>query len=132
MIQTTFTELDPVEPRDINLDSVLAPRAHVGYVPDDDKGFCYDAEFDVLHVLSPTASIVWERLDGKTTLYELAEQLAQQFSANDTTVRGDVLSIVHDFAVNNLLGAPKVLTISEPTTAYAEIPSGLLANPPGG
>ena len=55
-----------------------------------------------VHELNPTASFLWERADGKTTISELAQALTQEFQVSreqaltDTT---DFVSQLHDQGV---------------------------------
>lgn len=56
-----------------------------------------------LHVLNLTASLIWQNLDGRRTLDELAASLSQLAGEPFDTVQRDVLEAVRDFGDNGLL-----------------------------
>lgn len=53
----------------------------------------YDPGADRLHHLEPTASRVWSRLDGATSLAALAAEFAEEYGAGEARVRHDVLNL---------------------------------------
>jgi hypothetical protein len=69
----------------------------------DGEAIIYDESQEVAHLLSPTAAIVWEQLDGRNRLDEVAVDLAEAFDARTEQVLGDVLELVQEFARRGLL-----------------------------
>lgn len=69
----------------------------------DGEAIVYDESQEVAHLLSPTAAIVWELLDGRKRLDEIAVDLAEAFDASTEQVLGDVLELVQEFAKRCLL-----------------------------
>lgn len=56
-----------------------------------------------LHVLNPTATVVWQCLDGDADLATLAVELATAFGAEADAVRADLLTLVRQLADDGLL-----------------------------
>jgi hypothetical protein len=69
----------------------------------DGEAIVYDESQEVAHLLSPTAAIVWEQLDGRNRLDKVATGLAEAFDASTEQVLGDVLELVQEFARRGLL-----------------------------
>jgi hypothetical protein len=51
---------------------------------------------DELYTLNETGRAVWERLDGKRSLAEVAHLLAEEFEASEDVLRADVLGLVDE------------------------------------
>ena len=56
-----------------------------------------------LHVLSTTATVIWDNLDGQLTVEGLAAALSDAFGAPLDVVRHDTLETVRSFAEQGLL-----------------------------
>lgn len=56
-----------------------------------------------LHVLNPTATVVWQCLDGDADLATLAVELATAFGAEADAVRADLLTLARQLADDGLL-----------------------------
>lgn len=69
----------------------------------DGEGVLYHEEFQTVCVLNPTATVVWNCLDGSSDLDTLCRALAQAFSVELETIRTDVLAIVQEFGRQGLL-----------------------------
>ena len=78
-------------------------RASVAGVELDGEAVLYDEEQDMLHLLNPTATVVWSCLDGQTTLAELADDLADAFEMPVDVVTGELLQLVRQFGQQGLL-----------------------------
>ncbi len=63
----------------------------------------YDDSRGVLHRLNPTASALWQRLDGTGTLGEIAADMADVFEVDCDRVLADVLMAARAFAQQGLL-----------------------------
>ena len=62
-----------------------------------------DRQGGLIHQLNPTASYIWERCDGRSTLEDIAQQLIEAFDVDAATVRDDIATIVGEFRRLNLL-----------------------------
>jgi len=56
-----------------------------------------------LHTLNTSAALVWRRLDGLTTLWDIAGSLAEIFAADRAVIEGDVAAVVDRFDELGLL-----------------------------
>jgi hypothetical protein len=54
----------------------------------------FDRDGGVIHQLNRTASYIWERCDGQSTLADMAQQLAEAFDVEPTIAATDVVAIV--------------------------------------
>jgi len=90
-------------PQDIGGDFVAHRRLKVVTVEIDGEAIIYDELRELAHLLSPTATIVWESLDGQSRLREVAVGLAEAFDVSAEQVLGDVLKLVREFAHRDLL-----------------------------
>lgn len=59
----------------------------------DGEAVILDEEHDVVHALNATATLVWSRCDGSTTLGEIISALAELFSTDRQAVRDDVVAV---------------------------------------
>jgi hypothetical protein len=69
----------------------------------DGEAVLYHLELRTVCVLNPTATIVWNFLDGSSDLETLAADLAEVFATDLDTVRNDVLDTVREFGRQGLL-----------------------------
>ena len=64
----------------------------------------YDQETRAIHVLNPTAILVWDLCDGKHGLEEIERTLRAEFRAEEKAgVRDDVVRIIERFRAEGLL-----------------------------
>jgi hypothetical protein len=56
-----------------------------------------------LHTLNSSAALVWRRLDGRTTLWDVAGQLAEVYAADRAVLERDVVAVVARFDALGLL-----------------------------
>jgi hypothetical protein len=66
-----------------------------------------DQQAGVIHQLNPTASFIWERCDGQSTLTDIAQQLAHEFELDSHVALRDV---------NAMIGQLEALHLLEPRT----------------
>jgi hypothetical protein len=66
-----------------------------------------DQQAGVIHQLNPTASFIWERCDGQSTLTDIAQQLAHAFEVDSHIAIRDV---------NAMIGQLEALHLLEPCT----------------
>lgn len=63
----------------------------------------YDPAVDEMHILNPTAQLIWTLCDGTYTVEQIAAEVTTKFSvAADIDVVGDVKSTLSEFATKNL------------------------------
>jgi Coenzyme PQQ synthesis protein D (PqqD) len=84
-------------------ESTPAPGVAVHMVEVDGEAVLLDEATTRLHSLNSTATLVWQCLDGHSTLTEIAADLAEAFGADLEAVRADVVAIVEHFAEEGLL-----------------------------
>jgi len=64
----------------------------------------YDARAEAIHLLNPTALLIWNLCDGNHSLRDMREELRAAFSlAAEHDVLADIQQTVDTFAKNNLL-----------------------------
>ena len=70
-----------------------------------------DRQKGLIHQLNQTATYIWERCDGKSTVAEIAAQLAEAFDVASETASKDVVRVVRQFQDLQLLEPPPDQTI---------------------
>jgi PqqD family protein of HPr-rel-A system len=93
----------PNPPETVGPDSAPHRADDLATVEVDGETVVYDERNGALHVLNPTATIVWQCLDGDVSLRELASELAAASGADGAQVEADVLDAVRTFARSGLL-----------------------------
>lgn len=63
----------------------------------------YETRTRRLHTLNTSAGLVWRRMDGLTTLWDIAGSLAEVFAADRSLIEGDVAAVVSRFEELGLL-----------------------------
>jgi len=112
-----MTAMDASECRAADIDERFVPRvrATISYVEIDDELVVAAGDGPQLdaHWLDRTAAIVWQTLDGTTSLAECIDDLAAAFGADRAVVRDDVLDLVRALGRAGLLEgvAPEPPTI---------------------
>ena len=69
----------------------------------DDESVLLDGRDGGLHLLNPTASLVWAIVDGEATVSELASELADGFGIAPATALADLSAIVVELDATGLL-----------------------------
>ena len=95
----------PVTPESIDGTFVPIPHSSVAGVELDGEVVLYHEGANTVHVLNPTATIVWLCLDGSADLNEICEDLAAVFELDEERVRADVIAAVREFGRQGLLDA---------------------------
>lgn len=62
-----------------------------------------DRQGELIHQLNQTASSIWDRCDGESTLEEIANRLAEAFDVDSEAAARDVASVVGQLHSLNLL-----------------------------
>lgn len=63
-----------------------------------DSGTVILMQSGMMHQLNLVGGLVWEQCDGQQTLTDIAEELAKEFSVEQTEVESDVAEFVADLA----------------------------------
>lgn len=109
----------------LNSDSTPAVRPDLTAVEVDGELVIYDDSRRRLHRLNPSATILWNCLDGSATLREIADDIAEALAANPTSVLSDIVALAVHLDEEGLLQA------SEQPPEAGEPPTGSLEpNPP--
>jgi len=91
-LDAVFAPSEDVVARDIEGELILVPiAAGIG-----------DAEDD-LFTLNPTGRAIWQQLDGKRSLRQIASALAAEFDAPAGQIEADVLGLAAELAKRKLL-----------------------------
>ncbi len=121
-------------PRTIDPGSRAADPATVAWVEVDGEGLLYDEVRKRVHVLSPTATLIWSGIDGRDSLNQIARDLSDSFGVDAEVVRSDVLDLASELMDKGLIAearqgrAPIETDVDEPT----EPGRRFLEEPPGG
>jgi hypothetical protein len=70
--------------RKIKEDSVIVPVSH-------DM-----SEMDFLYTLNPTATFIWESINGKNSMEDIARKLESEFEVDIGTARSDVADFMYN------------------------------------
>lgn len=69
-----------------------------------DEIMLYDPTADELHILNPTAQLIWELCDGTHSVEQITAEVRGKFTvAADIDVAGDVAQTLSEFANKKLL-----------------------------
>ena len=75
----------------------------VAWAEVDGEAVVYDEIQRKVHVLSPTATLVWGGIDGRTPLEQIAEDLSASFGEALPIVRSDVVELARDLVGRGLI-----------------------------
>ena len=78
-------------------------RPSVATVEVDDEAVLYDEASERLHVLNPTAAVIWSCCDGTLTVDELVGALAEAYGTDEVSITADVHAVLASFADEGLL-----------------------------
>lgn len=120
--------MPPDEPAGTPADPVIGPefaparRSGIAWVELDGEAVLYDADGGGVHALNPTATLVWQLLDGTATLATLADELAEAFAADPRQIAGDLEQLVGALATSGVLAG------TGPSPADPELAAGAHAD----
>ena len=69
----------------------------------EDEITLFDPHRNQVHILNPTAAVVWQLSDGTQGVAEIASQLAELYGLEPAVVEGDVRDILTQFCGARLL-----------------------------
>lgn len=127
-------------PRSVDVDLLPQIPENVAWVEVDGEGVLYDELRQRVHVLSPTATLVWSGIDGRTSLERIARDLSESFGTDLEVVRSDVLELARDLLERGLI--TEASSPRDPKLRPSQIPADrakvderaprFLQEPPGG
>jgi hypothetical protein len=60
---------------------------------------------DELYTLNETGTAIWGRLDGQRSLNDVIRELAAEFDADESVIRGDVLGLIEELVQRKIVMA---------------------------
>lgn len=78
-------------------------RSDVKDRPIEGERVVLDHKENRIHYLNRTASYIWERCNGKSTVTQIAREVAEAFEADAVTIEPDVAATVRDLEKAGLL-----------------------------
>ena len=90
-------------PAQVNGSLVPHVPESVAWAEVDGETVLYDEVQKKVHVLSPTATLVWSGIDGRTSLQQIARDLSQSFGEALPVVSSDVLELACDLMERGLI-----------------------------
>lgn len=87
------------------IDESFVPRARSGVagVELDGETVLLDDDTGAMHTLNPTATVLWDCFDGSGTLAEIAADVADAYSTDQSIVVGDMLELARALGRQGLL-----------------------------
>lgn len=71
---------------------------------DETETMLYDPKTDALHILNPTAKLIWKLCDGEHTLEDMVAALETQFTGTEgKDISGEIQTTLNTFAAQGLL-----------------------------
>ena len=92
-----------LHPDQIDLSHFPVGREEITSVELDGEAVLYDESTQAMHVLNPTATVVWSCCDGTVSVDQLIDELAEAYGVEREVVADDVLGLVREFGHQNLL-----------------------------
>ena len=88
-----------------HIDTAFVPRRTSELAPVEIEGeiVAYQTAAGTIHVLNPSASLVWKMIDGTTDISCLASELSEAFDVAPEVMEQQVRSIVQEFGRQGLL-----------------------------
>jgi Coenzyme PQQ synthesis protein D (PqqD) len=93
----------------------------VAWAEVDGETVAYDEVRKRVHVLSPTATLVWSGIDGRTSLEQIARDLSRSFGEALPVVRSDVVELARDLIERGLIAGNGAVGRSGSEVAVSEV-----------
>jgi len=91
-LDCAYAPSEDVVARDIEGELIIVPlAAGIGDLEDE------------LFTLNETGRAIWDRLDGKSTLRRIVDDLEAEFEAPESEIEADVLGLVHELLKRRML-----------------------------
>ena len=84
-------------------DTIAERSPEVAYEVLDGEGVLFHEGTGQLYVFNPTATMIWEALDGRYTIEEIVAEFERLTGAPRATIESDVLSALREFSAAALL-----------------------------
>ena len=94
---------DLIAPEHITPDFIPVPGSTVVCVDLDGEAVLFDEDDGGLDRLDPIGAAVWSCLDGKTSIAQLADDLANVYDADRAVIERDVLELMRQLGHRRLL-----------------------------
>src|SRR4051812_42378324 len=107
-------ERDFAETSEIDEAFVPVRRPQIASVVVDGEAVCYDAASGEVHVLNPTATLLWECFGIPGTLAQVIDDLVAEFDVDRARLRDDVLQTTREMMHHGLVST--VGMVEEPVT----------------
>jgi hypothetical protein len=139
----------PIEASDLDEDDAVGPAPGVGVIQVDEQIVLVDELTGRAHALNPTASIVWECLDGQTPIGVIIDDVHAEFGGPRGTIADDITQLARDLGTLGFLdnvarglafvpidvrytSADECEPDSDPTSRPPSFDSRYVAAPPNG
>jgi hypothetical protein len=90
----------------ITLKSIVRRDPRVAYVVLDGEGVLYHESIGEAHIFNPTATLIWEALDGHRDLASVVDEFGRLSGAPVDVIAQDVIAAVNDFDRLGLIDVP--------------------------
>jgi len=75
----------------------------VEHVDLDGEAVLYVPSTNSMHILNPTAALIWACIDGTSAIAAVASDISEAFNVDAQRIRDDVTTAVNQFATDGLL-----------------------------
>ena len=75
----------------------------VAWAEVDGETVAYDEAQKKVHLLSPTATLIWSGIDGRTSFEQIARDLSRSFGTDLSQIRSDVEDLARDLQERGLI-----------------------------
>ncbi|MGH2728941.1 MAG: PqqD family peptide modification chaperone [Actinomycetota bacterium] len=106
-----------LDPGDIDASYVPVARSDVSIGEHEGETVLIDRGSGGVHLLNPTAALVWQCLDGTGTIAEIVGDIADVFGQGPGEVMGAVLEVVRRFGRQGLLAGVGIASDQSPSEA---------------
>ena len=96
-------ETRTITANEIDESFVPTARSTAASIELDGEAVVFSEDTGALHLLNPTATVIWSCFDGSGTLGELIDDLAVGFNVDRAVVRQDVLELAREVGHSGLL-----------------------------
>jgi hypothetical protein len=108
----------------------------VAWAEIDGETVAYDEIGKKVHLLSPTATLVWSGIDGHTSFEQIARELSASFGDDPARISSDVEALAQDLEARGLIREAGPAVSAPKASASREGEHGaktrFLADPPSG
>jgi hypothetical protein len=78
-------------------------KNNIAYRIIDEEAVIVNLKKSTFHTLNPVATFIWEQIDGKTTLSDIANRLSQEFEIDRETSENDCKDFINDLLDNDIV-----------------------------